>query len=229
MDEEQKFTHPSYGLVGFSRGQVGGSGCYIFGSAVKTHNIITLTIRTAERHHHLNLDWFYARKELIEVRMTELQFAELITSLNCGMGIPCTIGYVNGADYVPGMVKGPDEPDPSEIRLVHEAFKDAAKDVTAKLKSSIQRVKDISNNSKMSKKDKEAIDGGMGQFAMEVESNLPFLLGQLTEAAGRVMGAVKTEVVAFTERTLRAAGLSQVAKEAPKMIDVDGNQTPTNP
>ena len=220
--DDKQFSHPSYGMVGFTRGQVGGSGMYVFGSAVKTNHIISLAIRQCRRDHHLNQDWYFGGKELVEVHMSELQFAKLITSLNVGQGVPCTINYVNGLDYKPGeSVKPPEVPDPSEIQMVQDEFRIKAKLLNEKFNGTINDLRAVAANSNMSKKDKEAIDKAIDRFSTEIKSNMPFLLSQLTEAAGRVINAAKTEVLAWTERTLKSVGLSHMKNEAPTMIGAD--------
>jgi hypothetical protein len=221
-NDDVKFKHPSYGMVGFSRGTVGGSGCYVFGSPVKTNHIITLTIRQCERNHHLNQDWYFGGKEICEVQMTELQFAQLITSLNVGQGVPCSIGYVNGMDYETGkMVSKPEVPDPSEIQMVRQEFAGKAKELGEVLSACVAEVEAVVEAAKLSKKDKEAISKALAKFEMEAKHNLPFIIDQLTRSAGKVVGAAKSELLAWTDFTLKSLGLSHLKAQAPTQIETD--------
>ena len=213
--DDQEFEHPSYGMVSFSRSSVGGKGWRIFGSGVRTNHPISLRITKAKRSHHLNQDWYHGGiKEIIEVNMTESQFAQLITSLNQGEGVPCTISYLGGK-----IIERPDEEDKSEAELVHETFKQQAAELSKKLSDSVKQVKDIALASKMTQKDKQAICGAVERFENHARSHMPFLLSQLHEAADRVVTQVKTEVMAWTDRTLKAAGLGHMIKDAPQMIE----------
>lgn len=211
-EDTKVFKHPSYGMAQFSRGQT--TSARLFGSAVKVQDIITLTIRRGERQHDLNCDWYFGHEELIEVHMTEGQFAQLITHMNQGSGIPCTINHIAGK-----RVEAPEKDAPSEAELIHEEFKVKAKTLTKKLEESSQRVKDIANNSKLPQKDKKAIADAVDRFKNEAESGMPFLLHQLTEAGEKIVTQVKMEVVAFADRTLKAAGLSHLKDQAPMLIE----------
>lgn len=213
-DEDKKFTHPSYGMVGFNRWQGGGG--KLFGSAVVTHQGISLTIKRASRHHHLNQDWYMGEQELIRVEMTEAQFAQLITSFGQGDGVPCTLNWIAGE----GSIKAESNIQ-SEAELIHTRFKEEAKVIADRLKASTQAIKDIANNSKMSMKDKKAIADAADAFTNQAQSHMPFLLSQLHEAADKIVTQAKTEVAAFTDRLLKAAGLEHMKAQAPALIEVE--------
>jgi hypothetical protein len=85
--------HPSFGMVSFSR-------CYgtnrrLFQSHVKNMTTVRLRIKQASVKHSLHQDHTYGEESLIEVELSPAQFAELLTSMNVGDGVPCTINYVN--------------------------------------------------------------------------------------------------------------------------------------
>ena len=81
--------HPSYGMLSFHR--VHGAATPLFGSSVQHRDTIRLTLKEGEVKRSLNTDWYFGGKQLFEVEMSLSQFAELITSLNMGDGIPVTI------------------------------------------------------------------------------------------------------------------------------------------
>ena len=96
-DEEPKEKHPAYGMVGFYR--VSGNPGRLFGSSLKNHeSYIALRIGTGERIHSNGWDRYYGslRGEHVEVMLSSAQFAELLTSMNVGNGVPCTIAYLGG-------------------------------------------------------------------------------------------------------------------------------------
>ncbi len=72
----------------------------MFGSSIMHNNVIRLS---TEREG--NEDWFLAGTDIndmiVEVEMSYTQFAEAITSLNIGDGIPVTITKVNGTFVEP--------------------------------------------------------------------------------------------------------------------------------
>lgn len=87
-------THPSYGVIGITRWQ--GSGTRLFGSDFIHRVGLTLTIKTAERHRSLSNDWYHGRKEIIQISLSEAQWATLVSSVGQGEGVPCTLEYVQG-------------------------------------------------------------------------------------------------------------------------------------
>src|SRR5579859_4537827 len=98
MNDEKITKHESFGIAGFSRSTTGGSGVSLFGSSIKHGNTITFTVRHADVTRRLEQDWYHAseRMPIVEIEMSQSQFAEMITSMNMGDGIPVTLRYVNG-------------------------------------------------------------------------------------------------------------------------------------
>jgi len=94
--ERTQEKHESYGLVGFSRTTHGGGGdgANLFGCSIKHNHTIVLKIKRATKERSLHDDRYYGGETLIEVEMSPNQFAEAITSMNIGDGMPCTIRYV---------------------------------------------------------------------------------------------------------------------------------------
>jgi len=92
---EVKETHPAFGLIGLSRVSCSPS-AVLFGSAVKHGHYVELTIKEAERHSSIYRDFNFGRTELIKVAFSGTQLGELLTSMNVGDGVPCTITRFNG-------------------------------------------------------------------------------------------------------------------------------------
>lgn len=101
----EKKQHPSYGMIRFARSSIGGSGTALFGSSIMHNNVIRLSISKGMMEREVNEDWFLAGTDIndmiVEVEMSYTQFAEAITSLNIGEGIPVTITKVNGTFVEP--------------------------------------------------------------------------------------------------------------------------------
>ena len=93
MRGEETKKHPSYGLIRFSRIQ---GHQHFFGSDSRPDSYIELTVSECEHNQDLVQSWYFPRKELVSLRLTNNQFAELITSLNMGSGVPCTLEFIKG-------------------------------------------------------------------------------------------------------------------------------------
>src|SRR3954470_19367469 len=90
---EEIEKHPAYGQIAASRVTSGG-GATLYGSDFKHSNFITIRVHASEQHRSLSHDWHYARDMLCEVALSEAQWATFVSSLNAGMGVPCTLSYV---------------------------------------------------------------------------------------------------------------------------------------
>lgn len=187
-NDEKEMTHPSYVMIGFNRWQ--GTPIRLFGSAIKTTQGISLEVRQATRQHKHNQDWYCGHKEILRIYMTEMQFAQLLSSTGTS-GVPATLYSFNGESIKP------EEVTQSEAELVHEAFKKSADDISKKLEGSVSEINNLVQNSKLSVKDKKAIMSAVARFEIECKSNIPFLLQQLRESAEKVIAQVKTEICAF--------------------------------
>lgn len=97
--ERETLTHPAFGLIGFSR--VSGGENTLFGSSIKHNDRIIMRLKHAKQDRHLHDDWYHGRGLITEVEMSYSQFAECISSLNVGEGVPCTIRYTEKDGMVP--------------------------------------------------------------------------------------------------------------------------------
>ena len=105
FDDEKVFSHESYGMVQFSR--ITGRSGRLFGSSLPDQgSFIRLRVVRADRRHHLGRDWYHGEsKVLFEADLSNVQFAELITTMNHGQGAPCTLRFCDGKP----MEKPPEE------------------------------------------------------------------------------------------------------------------------
>ncbi len=97
MADEQ---HPSYGMLQLTRSSLGGNGTALFGSSIMHNDVIRLTITNGYMEQEDGQNRYYAktgrRNCIVEVDMSYTQFAEVITSLNMGDGVPVTIMNIGG-------------------------------------------------------------------------------------------------------------------------------------
>ena len=91
-NERAEVSHPSYGSVVLTRA----SGHQrLFGSPFRHQHFITFEIHRAVDQRSLsNTRTFHRGLPIIEVRMSEAQFARFITSGGNGEGTPCTLSFV---------------------------------------------------------------------------------------------------------------------------------------
>lgn len=208
-DEKKDESHPSYGMVQFTRTSIGGSGKHrMFGTAIKTHyTTIRLNIHRAVRQHDLSSDHFFAREQLIEVELSSAQFAELLTTMNVGMGVPCTIRWMPGEGYV----EGPPD-DMTEQERVETGFRQDMKDLSEDLRKYKAQIEKILKKPTITKADKEEINTAFMMVEQHVRCNIPFALTQFEKATEKVKTAAKAEVEQFTMHALVTTGLEAIRK-----------------
>ncbi len=165
MDNKELEQHESYGMMSFNRFD-GGNGAF-FGSSIKPDGGIEMTLKTGEVRHNLNHDWYRGKETIARVRMTGAQFADLITNLNMGEGVPVTLEYVHG--------KHMSEPPFINKRIqFEENFKQEMKEVSNQMLELTKRTEEILSRAKApTKKEKEEILHNIAMLNQKVSSDMP--------------------------------------------------------
>lgn len=207
-DKTQTFKHPSYGLISFSRRQ---GSPKLFGSALDTHyHYVTLSIGYCTLHRDEQGDRYYGsmRGEIVEVNLSAAQFAELITTMNMGMGTPCTLAYINKE-----RIESP--PDmPTEAQSVRDGFDDSLRGFVRKLSEKAAEVRACLQKKSLSQGDRQRISGLIDEAVLELSSNAPFIIDMFREATERIMTAAKTEADAWLTSVIQRAGLKAIQSGA---------------
>lgn len=199
------FKHPSYGLVQFSHRH---GSPKLFGSALNQHltqNYVTLSIRKATLiREEGNPDRHYGSisGDLIEVNMTAAQFAELLTTMNIGMGVPCTISRLNNqrVEDPPAL--------PSEAENLREDFKISLEKHVKELQDeTLPRIREIVAKKNLNKADQAEILAAFQRVVRQAVDNAPFALDLFQESTEKVVAAAKTEIDAFMRAAVVQAGL----------------------
>lgn len=129
--------HESYGQVSFNR-----ISCTppldLYGSNLKHGNIISLSIRRSTKNRNLNRDTYYGGEEIVEVKLSSAQFAELLTSLNVGSGVPCTISHI----FYNPMAECPET---SQRQLNEDEFKGACREAMVESQKLVGETLSIEN------------------------------------------------------------------------------------
>lgn len=220
--DEEREDHPSYGMIGFYR--TTGNPGRLFGSPLRTHeHYVTLRVSKGTRIHSLGTDRFHGglRGEIIEVMMSAGQFSELLTTMNVGSGVPCTIQYLLGE-------KVPSPPDDAELEVekVRKGFKKDMLGVVQQIKEDQKELATLLEKKTLTKADKERITWIVGRVAQHVESNAPFMVSQFEEAAEKVTKHAKAEIDAFITHNVVAEGLRAIQERAEKKALGEGPEAP---
>jgi len=203
MSKEEKDKHESYGMVGFNR--CSGSPD-LFATTVTPQNFVSLTIREAEVTHNLGREWHYGGKEIVKVWLSASQFSELITTMNIGNGVPCTIKHIQGKRCEdPPKVKSETIKTFDSFKEDLEKFKEQTKEINSKLEV-LSKKKSISKSDIYSLKDK------MHRLNLFIESNASFILESFHENTQKVVQNAKTEIDDFIVSAVTKTGLKELQK-----------------
>lgn len=209
-------THPSFGFV-----SVGRYTCnppqHFFGSAIAHHAGVSLTISTASRHRNLSNNWYFEEGELVEVNMTEAQFAELMCSFNTS-GVPCTMNHVNKQVANLYQEMGvPPCPERNERKQIEEDFKREMHNITKGMAELMAKAESFQDKPSITKADRKEFLAIAETLNRKIDSCLPFIQGQFNEAMDGVLVHAKSDLESFTGQILRQAGVEAVQERVKAM------------
>lgn len=201
----ERQEHESFGILGFSR--VTSCGAQpLFGSSIKHRDTIMMRLKTGHVRRNLNEDWYFGDKTLFEVEMSATQFADLITSLNHGDGIPVTIRYM-----MDGKLHKCEEPPFVDRSFLHrEEFKEHLDNVYAKSEELIAKLEEkFATKKTFNKADQKEILGMLRTIRYDIGSNQDFQIKQFDSQMERTTTEAKGEIEAFFQNRV-----SQIAHQA---------------
>lgn len=193
MDKRQR--HESYGLISFSR-MTSSDSKPLFGSSIEHENTICMRLNHAEVERGLNTDWYHNTGRIIEVEMSSAQFADLITSLNQGDGIPCTIRWMAGQ----GQIEDP--PFESKAELHKKEFSKHQEKIKEKLTETIQLAEEIFKKKTLNKTDKENFINNLSRLYTEIIMNSEYQVEMFDEQMSKTITEAKAEIEAFVQNRL---------------------------
>lgn len=214
MDEDIKEEHESFGLLQISR-QTCSHPINLFGSSVTHSNLISLTINRAEKHRNLHRDWYFGRESLITIIMSDVQFAEAITSMNMGSGTPVTLQRV-GDQSIKSC------PEVSRKQQIDNEFKKDVKNISDLTRAAAKEAQLLLKGSGVLKKeDRQKIADLIYHIQMNVESNLPFLQQSFTKQVDKTIMEAKGECEAFVVNAIHKLGVEALQDKHPVLIGYD--------
>lgn len=202
--------HPAFALIGASR--VSGR-TNLYASDFAHNAYMTISIRRSQLNRNLSNDWHFGREELIEVALSEAQWATFVSSPNVGSGVPCTLQHLKG-EQIPGL------PDP--IPRAHHF----GAEVRKRSADSIKALNDLA----------EAIDAlGLSKVKADaakeyvriaksaLTSGIPFIAEQFDEHAESTIEKAKAEVHGYMVGALMRSGLAALTNDMPLQIEAPKN------
>lgn len=192
----KRYEHPSYGMMSITR-YYGGDGNF-FGNDLPMEGSggieIELREATLDRNTDgLHGDFFSPGKLKFRVKMSHLQFAELITNMNT-TGVPATITNIGTERLDDPPILNKREVFDEETREVVSNAKQQANDIIAKVQNLFETKKSLT------KKDKEEILRGLNQLKMATFDHLPFMQKMFDEQMNKSVVSARANIAAFIEQ-----------------------------
>jgi hypothetical protein len=212
-DEWGGEQHPAFGMIGAYRVQ---TDAVLFQSDIRHQHTVVITLRAATRHRDLNHDRIHAaaRLPLMEVEMSEAQWASFVSSMNVGDGVPCTIRAREGDHMVPGV---PYQPRLAEsMAEVEGAGAKAIEQVQAAFEAYRER--------------KTAANLRTLEYAIKnMPANMTFAAKSLSEHAENVVQRARADVEAMVLAKAAQLGLEpgDLGVSLPQLSAGDTDQTET--
>ena len=213
-------THPSYGVIGVSR--VSGKGV-LFGSEIQHQHFLKISISEARRVVMPPREFVMADRELVEVYLTDAQFAQMITSPNQGDGVACTINRFTGDKGEPWVdPRHGGRPDPPMPEHYTQKYKDVMGERAEKISEHIAKAKVqidalIDGTDKPTKGNLKALQDALYMAQMNFDKNIPYVMEEMTEGIENKMATAISEFESYVAFSLQSKGLSDLAAQAPRL------------
>lgn len=209
--EETRTTHPAFG--GIVAHRVSGYRS-LYGSDFKHQHFMRVSIKRSEHVRSLSHDRYYGDlRSLIEVDMTEAQWAEFISAPNIGTGVPCTIDNFNG-EWMPLL------PDPGDKREVFT--NEARKYLDDGMKELADLKRMLATTPGISKTALRAITSKIESAERDLGPSIDFVAKSFDKHVEKTISKAKQEIHGHMLRQITRAGAD--ATNMPLAMDVDEGQ-----
>ena len=203
----ERIKHPSFANLYIGRSQCSGQKA-LFGSSIKHHDTITLKIFPAFIDRDLNMDrYFPEARPYIEIEMSQSQFAQAITSLNMGAGVPVTLRRLHD-QYI--------EPCPfvDKREQFNSEFREDMNELTRKLTEATKHVeKLIEEKRTFNKADKDQILSALKSVTSQLASHYPYMYSMFNEQMDKTVTEAKAEIESHLQARMEDMALKVAGQE----------------
>lgn len=213
--ERETYKHPAFGMIGFRR--ITGGDNVLFGSSIKHNDRIQLTIKHGEQDRALHKDWYYGRKKIVEVEMSYSQFAECISAMNVGDGVPCTIRFTEKDGHIPAI-----EENNSKREQFRNEFSDTIAKAMEQIQNQINQIQESINTKKtLGIKDRKEIVSQLQHVKHNIGSNLDFCVSQFDEQMDKSTMEAKGEIEAFCQNKINSIAQAALVEKKDELIGLE--------
>lgn len=198
-DGDEEHSHPAFGFVSANR--VNG-GAVLYGSDFIHQGYVRLSIGPSTLRRNLSNDWPHPGRPFIQVDMSEAQWASLLSSMNVGQGVQCTIRRRESGDV-------PQIPEP--VNRTEQFTREAQ----GRLDAGLQVLRELATQVEgmgLPKGKTAEILGALQAAQQQLGPNVAFVAEQFREHLETAKGHARTEINAYATNTLSRLGLAKLAQ-----------------
>lgn len=198
------WEHPSWAVV--QVGRVSGL-ADLFGSALQHQHYIKLSIGRAQKIVSDNGEeraFGGLRGEIVEILLSEAQWAQLLSSMNMGQGVPCTLNYLDKK-------KVPECPPSRLSAQFHEAVQEDVKKLALQLQELQQVMSErFSDKRALTKDEKNELLGRANSAIRTLTDKLPFIQQMFQEKLEEQVAGAKIEIDSFLAFKAQLLGFQEI-------------------
>jgi hypothetical protein len=192
-DIERRLTHPAYALIRATR--VTGH-CALYGTDFIHNNLVKIAITRSALHRSVSHDWPAPGAELVEVAMSEAQWARLISSTGgVDAETQCTLVKL-GPDTIPGLP-------PPKSRV--DEFTKEMRRTQAKAMRTLGSLRTSIEDLGLSKRATERLTAMVEEARVRMSLNAERVVDQFDKHAEHLIDEAKTEVSAWMQTMIASA------------------------
>lgn len=211
---ENKDKHPSYGMLSFSR-RTGGKSS-LFGSSIQHSEFIAMTLKHGECCRELSGDHYMGRGVIAEVEMSYSQFAEAISAMNIGDGVPVTVRFTEKDGHVE------ERPFIGKREQFENEFAEHLEEIKTDVASAKAEIEELFESKKsIGKADKEMIMEKLNHIQNQVGINTEFMYKQFNRQIDKTVMEAKGEVEAFVQNKMNSIALAALPKKADEFTKLE--------
>ena len=190
------------GMISWSK--MSGGARPMFGTEIKTSNPIRLEICHAEECRDLSKNWYFPRKQIVEIELSPIQWAEFLTSGNTN-GVPCTIKYIDGERMS----------EPKDTETFNDYNEEVEKDF-----DKFKEIEDIVKGAIDSKKPMGMKDlSSLLNKIHNAIANVDFVKDSFKEDMNNIVGKAKAEFNAYVEDHIYEVGIESLKSDTVKFLE----------
>lgn len=194
--------HPSWVSVRFNKVAVSPPGAKLVASDVHHQHVVVMTVSRASRKRDLHRTWWHEERELIEVAMSEAQFAAAITSFGDGSAKPATLWRKDG-EMIPDCAE---DLGSTEIRQTIREVQTSAEDAIAHLAEKVAELNKLIEDKAGAKAIREAASS-LTHHVDNLPKNLRFTAESLQKTVETVVTKARYDIEAMVEGRAKALGI----------------------